>query len=208
MLTFLKLLAKINPVKIIILLFLVISIILNLILFNIREPITEVVKYPIAFHNDQIILIYTGDVNTNNVRGWTIKSKYSTDVIKNNELIITNNIFSFEIFITILFVISSILLITLIIICIIEISNSDSEFFDLEKVNIEYLYTKIKYSEEGNIFFFYINDRLIGENNKLELKSDFYYKVKQYWMNKNLLPLWQGTTQEIRDKKLNDILKN
>jgi hypothetical protein len=205
MLKFTNLLLKFNPWKTILMFFTLVGFCIVFHLNRIKTPTKEVTQYLVGYYNDQIIVIYTGDQNTTHgVRGWEVKERYLTDVIKDNKLIITEHGYKYETWILTIFIISCVLLGSFIIICIVELTDGDGGLFNLEKVLHEYYYTKVEMIQEGEYFYYVIGDRLLSKD-----KSDncnCYRSIQTYIDNKKLLPKWEGTTQDKRDKKLDDIL--
>jgi len=207
MLTFIKFLIKLNPWKVTILFFTMLCISLTLFLNSIKTPKVEITEYLVGFHNDQIILIYTGEHGTSSVtRGWKVKEKYSSDIIKDNKLIIKKDGYVFGSIIIGLLVGTGFLIGTFIILCIVEIvGGEDGGLFNLDLVYHEYYYTKIEMTQEGDWCYYSIGDRLLAKEKNI--KYDCYYSLEKYIKNKKLLPKWEGTTQEKREQKLNSLLQ-
>lgn len=207
MLTFLKILIKVNPWKIIMMFFFLVSASILLFLNDHKSPITEVTEYPVGFDNDQIILIYTGESGTSSVtRGWKVKERYSTDVIRGNKLVITDHDYDYQTAIITLLVVSGVLLGIFIIICIVEMTGGeDGGLFNLDFVYHHYFYQKMEVSQDGDYYYYSIGDRLINKDKSPT--NDCYHELHRYTKNKKLFPKWEGTTQEKRDQKLNQILK-
>lgn len=205
--TFIKYFIVNNPWKFFLFTVSVILIPTILILNKNKVPIKEVDKYPVGFYNDQIILIYTGEQNTSQgIRGWKVRERYQTDLIKDGFLIEVDNDYRFSTTIIILLVLFGVCIGLNIIIGMVELTGGDDGgFCNLEKVYTDYYYTKVRYSHDGNKYYFFIGDRLL--NTSSNLKFDGYFELKQYYKNKNLLQYWEGTTQEVREKKLNQLLK-
>jgi len=91
------------------------------------------------------------------------------------------------------------------------ITEMDDVSWELKDIIIETLHNDVKTHTEdigGDKYYYYTLDDKLVETSKNEFITYMKSRIKEYYEHPNMFPDFKGTTQNIRDGKLEDLINN
>jgi hypothetical protein len=91
---------------------------------------------------------------------------------------------------------------------VIELVDSDINFFDLPRVRKDTLKKLVIMDEEDGVKYYHLMGRLLvyDKNNYINIRNLTVY-IENYMENPKILPKWEGTKRDKRDNLLTKLLK-